>query len=242
VNEWPLQLAKHQGRFDDLIFSPLDLPAPPEIDAGRFVQWMQLGQQPETSLPRVAFENLTGQSYPWLLRSLIGDLSALAEAFPEVHRYLLCFPFKQVKSLTFLAQHGTQEVFTHTDSDDLYGMRFYLTVKNSEGLHFFKAKERYDHFPTYARSAEGVLQRADWDKHFWMSQPMYATLPAGCRTFVLNNSRAAHAVAANTCVLGERIAVLVRGEFDTQARDALLARSVAKHAAHALWFDQPVGD
>jgi len=232
---WLMTPAKSQNVFDDLIFTPLDLPNPPEIDVARFIRWMEVGQNDATAAPKVAFERLEKREYPWLVRNLHEDLSPLQAEFPDVYDYLAAFPFRRVRTLVILAQRGFQSVHTHTDSDGLCGMRFYLTRKNAEGLHFYKGRERYDHFGTYMRQ-NGAVVRADWDKYFRTDEPVYATLPEDKKVFMLNNARAAHAVDANTCELGDRIAVLVQGEYDPVRRDELLRRSVEKYANQAIWY------
>lgn len=236
MTDWPLVPARGLGRYDDLIFSPLDLPAPPEIDPARFVEWMGTGQDQQQMAPKRAFERVENREYPWLMRTLPGDLSPLRDAFPDVHAYLSVFPFQSIRAIVILAQRGYQAVHTHTDSDALCGMRFYLTRKNAEGLHFFRGRDRYDRFDTYQRTPTGELLRADWDRYFRTEEPVYATLPPGGRVFMLNSARAAHAVASNTCELGERIAVLVQGVYDVERRDALIARSVERYGDHAIWF------
>jgi len=228
--------AQFRGRYDDLIFCPLDLPKPPEVLVEDFVRWMKVGQDAQRIAPKLAFERVEKRTYPWLMRTMTDDFAPLAEAFPDVSQYLSVFPFRKLRSVVILAQQGHQAVHTHTDSDGLYGMRFYLTAKNAEGLHFFKGRSRYDRCDNYKRSPTGELVRADWDALFDTGNPVFASLPEETRAFMLNNARAAHAVSPNTCELGERIAVLVQGELDEARRDALLERSLKRFGQNAIWY------
>ena len=236
MTEWPFTPASQLGRYDDLIFVPLDLPPPPTIDPLRFVEWMQATADPRTSAPSFAYRQSSGREYPWLMTSIVGDLAPLQKCFPEVADYFSVYPLRTITHAIFLAQRGHQAVFKHTDSDGLYGMRLYLTSKNAEGLHFYRGRERYDAFPTYARSPEGELKCADWDRYFRTDEPIYASLPPESRAFHLNSARAVHAVDENTCELGDRIAVLVCGEVDHDRRDDLISRSLKRYGEHAIWY------
>lgn len=238
MTPWPSTPAQRLGRFDDLIFSPLDLPLPPAIDVPKFLEWMTCVQDPKVIFTKMAFEKAHKRPYPWASRFLFGEEAALKEAFPELYEYLLLYPFDDLTKLMFLAQEGYQDIFTHCDPDGLHGMRLYLTAKNCEGLHFFKARQAFDNFPTYIHNDAGETVSADWDKHFKMDEPVYAHLPAPTRSFVLNSARAAHAVDANTCALGERISILVGGTVNVQRREALIERSLKRYGENAIWFDK----
>ena len=153
--------ASRFARFDDLIFCPLDLPPPPVIDADSFVKWMQNDPLQTGTYPKQHYEKVVGRPYPWLMRVIRDDFNPLQEAYPDVYEYALSYPLKTVRNIIFLAQDGYQSVFTHTDSDGLVGLRFYLANKNSEGLHFHKGRERYDHFNTYQRDEHGQPRQPD---------------------------------------------------------------------------------
>jgi hypothetical protein len=237
MTEWPYKLAQHAGRYDDLIYCPLDLPLPPTVDVPQFLEWMASVQDPQMLTTKNSYEQAKKLPYPWLSRFL-KDAMQLKEAFPELYDYLLLYPFDALTSLMFLAQKGHQDVFTHCDPDGLYCMRLYLTVKNCEGLHFFKARQPFDHFSTYSRNEAGDIVSADWDKYFKTDEPTYAHLPKPTRAYVLNSARAAHAVDRNTCELGERICVLVFGTANVQRRDALIERSLKLYSKNAIWYDK----
>jgi hypothetical protein len=236
MNSVPFTRAKGLSRFDDLIFSPLDMPAPPSVDADRFVQWMNSDEKQTGQYFRERYERLTGLRYPWLMRSISGDLQPLQEAYPEVFDYAMSFPFKKVRAVIFLAQDGYQSVFPHADSDGLVGMRFYLANKNVEGLHFYKGREAYDFFDSCGADKDGQPRTVHFDRYFKMDEPVYARFPEGSRTFMLNSARAVHSVDANTCRVGDRIAVLVQGELDYPKLNALLEASVQRYGEYGIWF------
>lgn len=235
MSQTPFTPATRFERFDDLIFTPLDMMQPPCVDIRRFVQWMS--EDEKTGLYwKQRYEHLTGLQYPWLMRSVSGDMTPLADAFPEVFAYAMSFPFRRVSAVICLAQNGHQTVFPHADSDGLVGMRFYLANKNVEGLHFFKGRERYDHFNSNGADKNGSPTRVNFDKYFHMDNPIYARFPEGSRAFMLNSARAVHSVDANTCTLGDRIAVLVQGELDRERVEALLEASANRYGDYAIWF------
>jgi hypothetical protein len=231
-----IQPAQGYGKYDDLIFTPLAMPPPPVIDPEKFVDWMVADDMKTGKFPKERYERLTGLKYPWLMRSVIGDMSVLEDAFPEVLQYAKLYPFKKLRAVIFLAQDGRQEVFPHVDSDGLTGMRFYLQNRNVEGLHFFKGRERYDYFDPYKPDANGNPIAVDFNRYFHMDDRVYAKFPPGSRSFMLNSARAVHAIDANTCKLGDRIAVLIQGELDREKLDALISASLSRYPEYALWY------
>lgn len=228
--------ASRFAKYDDLIFSPLDMPKPPAIDSEQFVQWMLNDPLKTGAYPKQHYEKVIGRPYPWLMRVLRNDFTPLADAYPDVLEYVLKYPVRNVQNIIFLAQDGHQAVFTHTDSDGLIGLRFYLANKNVDGLHFYRGRERYDYFNTYQRHANGEPKQPDLKRYFDMDKKVYATFPEECQSFVLNSARAAHGVDANTCKLGDRIAVLVQGEIDMERYEALVETSLKKFGNHAIWY------
>lgn len=235
MNKW-VTPAKNLGRFDDLIFCPLNLPEPPSVDADRFIEWMSSDATGYGKAPKEHFERFTGKTYPWLMRVVSGDMDEFAVLFPEVHSYCAAYPLKSIRTFVFLAQDGYQSVFPHADSDGLVGLRLYLANKNSEGLHFFKGRERYDKFCPYRNDDSGNPISANYSQHFHMDEPVYARFPKGQRAFMLNSARAIHAVDANTCKLGDRIAVLIQGELDVDRYENLIESSLEKFADYAIWY------
>lgn len=234
MNYLPFTPAAHAGRFDDLIFTPLDMPQPPSVDVNRLVEWM--GDNKKVGLYwKNHYERLTGRQYPWLARSVFDDLTPLAEAFPEVLDYALLYPFESVRAVIFLAQDGHQSVFPHSDSDGLTGMRFYLENRHVEGLHFYKGKEKYDTFNSNRLDENGNPISIGFENYFDMSERIYARFPPSSRAFMVNSARAIHAVDANTCKLGDRIAVLVQGKLDVNRFEALIDASLKRYGEYAIW-------
>lgn len=235
MEAWPAKLAQNLGKYDDLIFCPLDMPNPPEVDIAQFIDWLH-EQSKHSMIPRAAFEKYSGKEYPWLATTIKHGAVELKNSFPELHEYLSWFPFDLLDHLVILAQKGRQSIFIHTDRDWLQGMRFYLTCKNKEGLHFFRGRQKYDEFEPHMVGSDGKVKAPNWAQTHFMDEPIYASFPDGHKPFMINSGRACHAVDANTCQLGERIAFLVRGQINTGKYEDLMARSLAKYPQHAIWY------
>ena len=188
------------------------------------------------TFPKERYERLTGLKYPWLMRSVVGDMGELERKFPQVLSYAKLYPFKSIRTIIFLAQDGHQAVFPHSDSDGLTGMRFYLENRHVEGLHFYKGLKPYDSFNSAQFDKSGNPVPVQFEKYFDMSKAIYARFPEDSRAFMLNSARAIHGIDANTCQLGDRIAVLVQGELDREKFDTLIARSLERFKGFAIWF------
>lgn len=235
-SNWPLKLAQNLGRYDDLIFCPLDMPPPPEIDTAEFVDWMiKVGSS--SMAPKRVYEKLNDHEYPWICAAPKGgSFLAMKEAFPQIVEYLGNYPFDEIDHCVVLAQRGFQHVFTHTDGDYLRGMRLYLKSKNKEGLHFFRGLEKYDEFDMYKTAPDGSVSRINWEESHQMDSPVYADFPDGCQTFMVNSGRACHAIDSNTCELGDRIAILIRGSYNEDRFNDLMDRSLSKYGDKAIWY------
>src|SRR5712672_2447048 len=137
--------------YKDLVFTPLDLPAPPRVDTDRFIAWMEWvreeGIKRKLSLFGSRYEELSGKPYPWLLaplsyvkRTHVED--SFERDWPEVRSYMDLFPITGVMSAVFLAQNALADIHLQTDSDGFWGYRFYLVNNSVEGLHFHFAHAR----------------------------------------------------------------------------------------------------
>jgi len=223
--------------YRDLVFSPLALPSPPAVDAARLVAWMawarEEGHKRGLNLPEREYEAASGLPYPWLMANVhYGKRGHVEESFerefPEVARYTRCFPLRGASFVVLLAQRGNVAAHLHTDSDGPWGFRFYLANRRRDALYFCLARERFPALPPKAD---------DWSRYLDLERRHYARWPEGNPPFCLNSLRAAHAVEANTCALGERIACLVmpREGVDEERLLALLEASSERFAGHQIW-------
>jgi hypothetical protein len=223
--------------YRDLIFSPLALPEPPAVDTARLVAWMawarEEGHKRGLNVPERDYEARTGREFPWLManvhygrRSHVED--SFEREFAEVARYARQFPLREARLVVLLAQRGDVAGHLHADSDGFWGFRFYLTNRRRDALYFCLARERVDELPQ---------QSAGDSRYVEVERRRYARWPSGNPAFCLNSVRAAHAVDASSCVLGERIACLVmpREGIDEPRLLSLLEESSARFADYQIW-------
>jgi hypothetical protein len=212
------------AKYEDLVFSPLALPAPPEVSARRLIAWMtwarEEGHKRGLNRSERGYEARTGRAYPWLMANVYyGERTRVEDSFDEE------FP-----EVALLAQRGSAEVHLHTDSDGYWGFRFYLANERPGGLYFHLARERVAQLPRVAD---------DWDPLVDLGHKRYAPWPDDNRAYCLNSVRAAHAVDRSSCVLGERIACLVfpAGRLDEARLLALLDASTERYGASQIWYE-----
>jgi hypothetical protein len=227
--------------YRDLVFSPLALPPPPVVEPGPLVSCMRWACKAGRALGRdVAergYEARAGRRYPWLSAVVgFGEASGIERSFerefPGIVEYCGEFPVNGPGWLTLLAQRGRTAIFPHADADGRWVLRFYLHDKSREGLHFYMAREGVSALP---RGAD------DWSSLVELGTKHYARWPRTNTPYCLNSVRAAHAVDANACALGERIACLLAPANGYREGDlfALLERSTARYRRHQIWYASP---
>ena len=231
----------------NLIFSPLDLPDPPDVDMDKFLAWHS--DQKEYMLlhnqNRINSTKLYG-GYCWHVswakwyttyntdKPWICDFD---KRFPDLVEYLELFPFKQAKSISFLNQLSGATVQPHTDPDELWGMRFYLKNKNKDALYFSRTKEVSDRqIRTMEDSNGNLLTEKRNYLDYCKDEKLYATFPKEQCAWMLNSSRAWHGVDKNPTPTGSRITCTIMGEYDKDKLFELLERSTKKHKDYQIWY------
>jgi hypothetical protein len=226
------------AHFRDLVFSPLALPTPPTVDAGRLVAWMEWarlkGLERGLNRPERGYEAATGKQYPWLMANMQyeqpGEVEeSFARDFPEVLAYARSFPLREIRVIALIAQRGGADVHLHADSDGFWGLRFYIVNRHRDPLYFHMARERLAELP---RSTD------DWSPFVDTSRRHYVRWPDENRPYCVNSVRAAHAVDPNTSQLGERIGCLIlpKGGVDEKRMLQLLEESSARFAGRQIWY------
>lgn len=162
--------------FHNIIYTPIDLPEPPEINWTVFNEWATRTHQEHMALADQRVTLPDGRSrrtlysiwkdavgeYPWLTSHAIKEHTSENEnpwvnnfdkLFPELIEYLQLFPFFKLQSVNFLRQIPHVPVSLHTDPDNWLGFRFYiLNTVNKDALYFRKVKKEYFNgrrLPTY---------------------------------------------------------------------------------------------
>lgn len=231
---------KTGDELKDLLFCPLDLPTPPEIDYGDFCDWRE--EQREFNEKHNFTARLAdGKSnYPWQVawalwwntwdkpNPWIADFD---KRFPELVEYFKLYPFKNAKSISFLDQKESRDVYLHTDPDARWGMRFYLFNGLGEKLYFVRAKHQLNERLTTMK--DGVY-RDLWEES--QKEKLYASFPQERCAWMLNSYRAFHGIEHNPKPLGNRVATVLIGDYDYPRLFELLNRSADKYKEQAIWW------
>ena len=233
----------------NLIFSPLDLPDPPEVDMEEFLKWHadQKAFMLEHNTNRIKSSKIYG-GYGWIIswamwwntykldNPWICDFD---KRFPELVEYINLFPFKQLKSISFLNQKGGAEVNPHSDPDRMWGMRFYLKNKTKDALYFSRMKEPND-FRINTMEDENGNPVTEKKNHleFCKDEKIYARFPKDECAWMLNSYRAWHGLDKNSSPTGSRITVAIIGEYDENKLYKLLENSTQKYNNYQIWWDK----
>jgi hypothetical protein len=231
----------------NLIFSPLDLPDPPEVDMNEFLSWHsdQKAYMLKHNQNRINSTKLYG-GYCWHVswakwyttykteQPWICDFD---KRFPELVEYLELFPFKQAKSISFLNQLSGLAVEPHTDPDELWGMRFYLKNKNKEALYFSRTTEINNNQIRTMEDSNGIpLTEKRNYLDYCKDEKLYAKFPKEQCAWMLNSSRAWHGVDKNSTPTGSRITCTIMGEYDKDKLFKLLEKSTQIHKEYQIWY------
>jgi len=232
------------SQIDDLLFTPLDLPPPPEIDLKLFNEWHY--EQLEFNKKHNPMDRLSNgkDPYPWKVSWAVwwntyklDDpwICDFDKKFPELVDYLNLFPIKQFKSISFLDQKESREVYLHGDRDDWFGLRFYLHNTLGEKLYLVRTKEKghkrqnlYDEYNKFV----DLWPYTDGKKE-------YPKFPEKRCAFMLNSVRSLHGVDYNDAPLVEgssRITAVVQGEYDYVRLHKLVKQSVEKYKDYTIWY------
>lgn len=226
---------KHDPRpIDDLIYTRLDLPQPPEVDAAALSAWAVEASRPivEASLHK---QHMNVDAYPWVSAYVVknGEFDEkFVERFPEIVEYMKHFPTTRWKGVALLCQRHDNEVFLHTDPDFGIGWRVYLS-HGGPRLYVQKFKQRYSERPqTWANGgAEGLAALCHPEKHYMQDSGRFA--------WALTAIRAAHGVERSDVPFGERITLVLVPELacvDQERNVEMLRRGAEKYADTAIWY------
>ena len=226
--------------FKNLLFCPLDLPEPPVVEYDKFLEWHTEQLEYNKKYNTVAKLSDGKQEYPWNVswarwwntyQNPNPWICGFEKYFPELVEYFDLFPFTVAKSISFLDQKESKDVYLHTDPDQWWGMRFYLFNSLGEKLYFAKPKELLNE--RVSTMVDGkyndLWERTDGVKH-------YASFPSPRSPWMLNSVRAFHGVDKNTEFNGARVAVVMIGAYDYNKLYDLLDRSTKKYGEYAIWY------
>jgi len=233
----------------DLVFSPLDLPDPPSVDMDDFLAWHT--KQKQFMLehnPNMVNSNAIYGGYSWHVSWAIwwntyknADpwISDFDKTFPQLVEYINLFPFKTVKSISFLNQKGGKKVEPHSDPDSMWGMRFYLKNKIDDALYFSRTKEPLNHRIATMEDDEGnPLTEQKNHLDFCRDEKIYAKFPKKECAWMLNSHRAWHGVDTNNLATGSRIVCTIIGDYDKEKLYQLFENSTIKYQDKQIWWHE----
>jgi hypothetical protein len=223
-----------QPPIEDLIYTRLDLPQPPEVDTDALMAWaLEASGQPTDE--RQIHDNSPGTgTYPWVGAYVAnhGEFNAeFARQFPELVEYFKNFPTKRWRNISLVCQRADMEVFLHTDPGRKIGWRVYL---NHSGARFYVQKflKRHDERPqTWVNGLDGIKALCHPERIYVEDQGRFA--------WAISGIRAAHAVERNGPKLGSRMTLVLtpyEQETDSAEVEAMLRRGAEKYADSAIWY------
>jgi hypothetical protein len=225
------------GKYAGLIFTKLDLPPVPDVDAKKILAWMSAVHRKLMVAQIQGFNAVyPDKVYPWRpvwAHDGTNWDGEFATQFPEIVAYVNLFPATEWRRVCLLAQLPDEEVFPHVDPDLGIGWRVYLT---SGGPHLC-----FNKFKNWCPNQEDAQAAVHTSAIASRIEPERIRVPAPERPYpwALTSVCAGHSVEKNTGTAAARIVVLImpkKESIDVAAHHALLRRSTEKFAAEAIWY------
>ena len=228
-------MSEVQPPITDLIYTRLDLPQMPEVDADAVLAWMNAANRQVIDERRIQQSSQPGKEYPWRAVYVCHHDSwdeSFTASFPQLKAYLAHFPTSSWRRVILLAQLPDESVFLHTDPDNDIGWRMYLN-HGGPRLYFQKFKERYSERPsTWIGGGPAAMEAlCEHERHYVEDCERYP--------WALTSIRAAHGVEPHYGSLGTRITMLLFPEpsaVDAIKHEHLLRRSATRFEQTAIWF------
>lgn len=213
----------------NILYTPLDLPLPPEVDTQKLIQWLEIHKQDLDPYKKYAYDNkITAENnsriiWPWNMGIVYlnwdkninpGWIGNFDKTFPELSHYMYTvfdIPIEEVGTIVILPtkKNHTGMGFLHQDPGDI-GIRIYLEFE-----HIGKNKLLIQKTKIPYTCQQSIPLPVDPD----LLQPEILE----CKTLTnrycwfINNTRAFHGTwteVANST----RIAVIVSGNYETGPR------------------------
>jgi hypothetical protein len=257
-----LPFPKELEPYRNLIFCPLDLPAPPEINEEQLFAYIAMRDQRDNGTyggsisntldmhsPNVKYTaswSKTKDIYPWRLMHLMRRdfkdkgwefWDEFKEWLPELAAYFESMPVKEFFTISLLNQKAGADVGLHTDPDLRFGLRFYAVNQSDAKIYFQKAKVPHDmRLVNVSTDVNGQTKQFPWS-NVVEDEKIYATYPKPLFPFHLTATHAAHGVeAVPEGVNDARVTGFMICKVDPVKYAELLARSVEKYKDHAIWW------
>ena len=231
---------KKTDYYKKLLFCPLDLPTPPDVYYNKFNEWHLEQLEYNKKHNKTAAVADGKQEYPWQVSWALWWntydkpnpwICDFDKKFPELVEYIKQYPFTQAKSISFLNQKESRDVYLHTDPDNRWGMRFYLKNGLGEKLYFVKSLEqRKERLKTMQDGKYNDL----WENS--QKEKLYAKFPTQRCAWMLNSMDAFHGVEKNPKPAGNRISCVLIGDYDFEKLFKLFDRSIEKYKEYAIFY------
>jgi len=226
-----------------LIFCPLDMPGPPEVDRAKMINWVERWYTSCFYTKTNIYGKTVSEGYPWKVGQPFRDptdgvepsgteldlRNEFIETFPELSEYLkTAFPLK-FTGATILLQQQSKDVVGHTDSDYIWAPRCYLWNDYQDEALWFRCPND----PAENVKYNTLIKDNDYSNY---KDPVYAKFPNyEYQPFAFNSSKSIHGVNGCNKENASRCTVIIRGAFDVTRWNELLARSYIKYRDYAIW-------
>jgi hypothetical protein len=261
-HEFPKELEPYKG----LIYCPLDLPEPPEVDLDKLIDYLAMRDQRDKGTPAGSVNGAAGvipldspylrytaswskdkDRYPWrLIHILRSDLEGggqeyfdeFKQLFPQVADYVLKLPVEKIFTFSLLNQKPDTDVGAHSDPDLWFGIRFYLVNRSPAKLFFKKAlAPAQKRLLNLVQTPAGIRQ-IPWDRVV-QDEKVYAKYPQSRFPFHLTCTHAIHGVdAVPADDEASRVTGFVICKVNPVEYAKLLERSLEKYGDYAVWWDR----
>lgn len=217
------------SKYRRLIYLPLDLPEPPDVDIKLLKQFIINNETEVFSHINAKKNNV---DYPWHRTSVYlsdePNKNEFAKLFPEIIEYARHFPKVDHFGLTAVIQKN-KNAFCHSDIGDWFGFRFYMNNLDGNCLYFRKSKKLLEtNLRTYDENGYSINDRIEGEKiPIKKLSKKYA--------WIMTNTCAAHGVE-NINPDFDRIVFAIFFKIDWQKTRELLERSLKKFYEDALFF------
>lgn len=225
-----------------LIFCPLDLPRPPNVDRDSMIDWVDRWYAKCFYTKTKIYSESRTEGYPWKVGQPFRDPTdgvpatdeelllrlEFEQKFPQLVNYLQTVYPLQFTGATILLQQQSRNVAGHTDSDYIWAPRCYLWNDYQEEALWFR-------FPKDSNPVKfnTLISNNDYSAY---SDPVYAKFPSyEYQAFAFNSSKSIHGVDGCNKQNATRCTVIIRGRFDVPKLNELLSRSYNKYKEYAIW-------
>jgi len=238
--------------FEDILYTPLDIPEPPNVDPLEIIQWVQDTRTSKNGLNEyLSKNNLTAEQidpqYPWDITPAWfnytgkgpGWINDFDKLFPEVASYIDTYfgippEYRGLVLILPMKDGHSGEGFWHQDND-VFGVRFYLEFEDPDVNQLLLKRTKQ----LETKRTLGYPPKMD----LLQDETLVCKMKSSKQGFYLNNINAAHATLTNDpSKLRIAVIVSVRPEMFLKVHEfkkELVLRSAEKYKEYAiLWESQ----